>query len=101
MLDMNDIRRQMAEYLAENASHRHSIDAAVMHVVQIAYRKGMADAVRENDNPVDIVIEIDGKRLPVTDAGTDFRTWRRDNLELLAADLTRRMVADAKARQTA
>lgn len=37
----------MAEYLAANAHHRHSLDAAVMHVVQIAYQQGMRDAVRE------------------------------------------------------
>lgn len=44
MLDINEIRRRMAEYLAENASHRHSLDAAVMHVVQIAYQQGIRDA---------------------------------------------------------
>ena len=90
MLDINEIRRQMAEYLAANAAHRHSIDAAVMHVVQIAYQQGMADG---STRAPEIVIAIDGERLPITAAGTDFRTWRRDNLERLAADLTRRMVA--------
>lgn len=43
MLDINDIRAQMADYLATNAAHRHSLDAAVMHVVQIAYQQGMQD----------------------------------------------------------
>lgn len=44
MLDINHIRREMADYLAANASHRHSLDAAVMHVVQLAYQQGMQDA---------------------------------------------------------
>lgn len=44
MLDINKIRAEMATYLAENASHRHSLDSAVMHVVQIAYQQGMHDA---------------------------------------------------------
>lgn len=44
MLDINHIRREMADYLAANACHRHSLDAAVMHVVQLAYQQGIRDA---------------------------------------------------------
>lgn len=43
MLDINNIRKEMADYLSSHASHRHSLDAAVMHVVQLAYRQGMND----------------------------------------------------------
>ena len=43
MLDLNLIRAQFAEYLASNASKRHSLDAALMHVVEQAYQKGMED----------------------------------------------------------
>lgn len=52
MLDINTIRLELAEHLAGTASHRHSLDAAVMHVIEIAYRRGLEDgraeaAVRE------------------------------------------------------
>ena len=40
MLDLNAIRAQFADYLASNASKRHSLDAALMHVVEFAYQKG-------------------------------------------------------------
>jgi hypothetical protein len=45
MLDINKIRGMMADYLSTNAAHRHSIDAAIMHVVEHAYNKGMSDAI--------------------------------------------------------
>ena len=44
MLDLNQVRADFATYLASNANKRHSLDAALMHVVQKAYQKGMADA---------------------------------------------------------
>ncbi len=31
-------------------------------------------------------------RSPVTKGGTDFRTWSRENLELIAADLTNEVI---------
>jgi hypothetical protein len=43
-LDLNEVRAEFAAYLASNANKRHSLDAALMHVVQSAYQKGMADA---------------------------------------------------------
>ncbi len=44
MLDLNQVRADFAQYLASNANKRHSLDAALMHVVQAAYQKGIADA---------------------------------------------------------
>jgi hypothetical protein len=44
MLDLNQVRADFATYLASNANKRHSLDAALMHVVQAAYQKGMSDA---------------------------------------------------------
>lgn len=49
MLDLNQVRADFAEYLASNANKRHSLDAALMHVVERAYQKGMADAVSVPD----------------------------------------------------
>lgn len=46
MLDVNEVRAMFATYLADHASHRHSLDAALMHVVEVAYQRGMADAPR-------------------------------------------------------
>lgn len=46
MLDLNKIRADFAEFLASNASKRHSLDAALMHVVQGAYQKGLSDALQ-------------------------------------------------------
>jgi hypothetical protein len=47
MLDLNAIRAKFAEYLANNANKRHSLDAALMHVVEYAYQRGMQDAKTE------------------------------------------------------
>lgn len=47
MLDINHIRAELARELADTASHRHSLDAAVMHVVEIAYRRGLEDGRAE------------------------------------------------------
>lgn len=44
MLDLNQVRADFAQYLASNANKRHSLDAALMHVVEQAYQKGIADA---------------------------------------------------------
>lgn len=49
MLDLNQVRAEFAEYLASNANKRHSLDAALMHVVEAAYQKGMADAAMPKD----------------------------------------------------
>ena len=46
MLDLNQVRADFANYLASNASKRHSLDAALMHVVQAAYQKGLEDALQ-------------------------------------------------------
>lgn len=45
MLDLNQIRADFADFLASNASKRHSLDAALMFVVQGAYQKGLSDAL--------------------------------------------------------
>lgn len=45
MLDLNQVRADFATFLAGNADKRHSLDAALMHVVEAAYQKGLADAL--------------------------------------------------------
>lgn len=44
MIDINEVRKQFAEYLNQNADRRRSLDSALMHVVELAYLQGMADA---------------------------------------------------------
>lgn len=44
MLDLNRVRAEFADFLADHAGTRHSLDAALMHVVERAYQQGMADA---------------------------------------------------------
>ena len=44
-LDLNIVRADFAAYLGSNASRRHSLDAALMYVVEAAYQKGLADAL--------------------------------------------------------
>lgn len=46
MLDLNQIRADFAAHLARHAATRHSLDAALMHVVESAYQKGLADALQ-------------------------------------------------------
>lgn len=45
MLDLNQVRADFAAFLVDHAGHRHSLDAALMHVVERAYQQGIADAV--------------------------------------------------------
>jgi hypothetical protein len=44
VLDLNQVRANFAEFLASNANRRHSLDAALMHVVERAYQQGIDDA---------------------------------------------------------
>jgi hypothetical protein len=44
-LDLNAVRADFACFLSSHASKRHSLDAALMHVVEAAYQKGLADAL--------------------------------------------------------
>jgi len=45
MLDLNRVRADFAAYLVGHAGKRHSLDAALMHVVERAYQQGLADAM--------------------------------------------------------
>lgn len=45
MLDINRVRSDFAAYLAEHAATRYSLDAALMHVVERAYRQGLEDGL--------------------------------------------------------
>ena len=45
MLDLNQIRADFAAHLGTHANRRHSLDAALMHVVERAYQKGLNDAL--------------------------------------------------------
>ena len=45
MLDINRIRADFASYLQAHAASRHSLDAALMHVVERAYQQGISDAM--------------------------------------------------------
>ena len=45
MLDLNRVRADFADFLADHSGRRHSLDAALMHVVEQAYQQGLADAV--------------------------------------------------------
>jgi hypothetical protein len=58
MLDLNQIRADFAAFLACNANRRHSLDAALMHVVEQAYQQGLEDARRVPEAlamPLDLV----------------------------------------------
>lgn len=46
MLDLNQVRADFAGFLADHAGTRHSLDAALMHVVERAYQQGIEDAGR-------------------------------------------------------
>lgn len=45
MLDLNTIRADFAAFLAANAATKHSLDAALMYVVEMAYQQGMAEGI--------------------------------------------------------
>ena len=42
MLDLNALRKEMARYMAEE-NYRGSIDAALFHVLKLAYNQGVID----------------------------------------------------------
>lgn len=47
MLDLNNAREIFADYLQENAGHRHSLDAALMAACEWSYRAGLRDGTQE------------------------------------------------------
>jgi hypothetical protein len=59
-LDLNQVRADFAGYLAGNASKRHSLDAALMHVVEAAYQKGLTDALQVPAVLRDAIPDLDG-----------------------------------------
>lgn len=48
MLDLNYIRQEFAEHMAENAAQRFSFDAALFHVAKIVYQQGYQDGISNN-----------------------------------------------------
>ena len=49
MLDLNQLRKEMACYMAQENS-RGSLDAALFHVLKMAYAQGLKDGRAENAN---------------------------------------------------
>lgn len=45
MLDLNEARDEMANFLVANAANKHSLDAAFMHALRLAYALGYADGL--------------------------------------------------------
>lgn len=43
MIDINAIRAEFARHIHENAGVRKSLDGALMHVIELAYRAGHED----------------------------------------------------------
>ncbi len=49
MIDLNQIRQEFADFLAKDPT-RWRMDAALAHVVELAYRQGLADAAQTEIN---------------------------------------------------
>ena len=47
MLSLDDIRNEFARFLADNPDARWRMDAALAHVVEIAYQAGIAEGAAE------------------------------------------------------
>jgi hypothetical protein len=75
-LDLNIVRADFAAYLGSNASRRHSLDAALMHVVEAAYQKGLSDAL--------LVPAVLRDAIPNLDAGMAAGNGSADGFELAA-----------------
>lgn len=45
MLNLDDIRNEFARFLADNPDARWRMDAALAHVVKIAYQIGIKDGI--------------------------------------------------------
>ena len=54
MLDLNQIRREFAEFLAQDPT-RFRIDAALAHVVTRAYQQGIQDAQPAGQPPSPVI----------------------------------------------
>lgn len=53
MLALDNIRQEFAKFLSEDPSGRWRMDAALSHVVQIAYQQGIEDGSRQKqDDPI-------------------------------------------------
>ncbi len=53
MLDLNRVRADFATYLVGHAGKRHSLDAALMHVVERAYQQGLADGIESKRDRIE------------------------------------------------
>lgn len=51
MLDLDTIRKEFAEFLLNEPSARWRMDAALAHVVTLAYEKGLEDGKKPEQIP--------------------------------------------------
>ncbi len=54
---LDDMRAEFARFLAESPAARFRMDAALAHVVTLAYQRGLDDgmAAAANPNPQDVI----------------------------------------------
>lgn len=49
MIDLNEVRRVFSEFLATDPEARWRMDAALAHVAEFCYRRGMEDANKQGE----------------------------------------------------
>lgn len=59
MLHLDHLYAAFASHLLAHADHRKSLDAALLHVAELAYRKGYADALLVPDVLTDPLAYLD------------------------------------------
>ena len=53
MLVLDNIRQEFAKFLSEDPSGRWRMDAALSHVVQLAYQQGIEDGKSTSPSPAE------------------------------------------------
>ena len=61
MLVLDNIRQEFAKFLSEDPSGRWRMDAALAHVVMMAYQRGIEDGKKQTE-PVHAALSSVGKR---------------------------------------
>ena len=72
MLQLNDIRHEMAQFMAEHP--RGSLDSALFYAVKLAYSRGFEDGSQSE------VVELRELAKMLYEASTELRTWLLDNI---------------------
>lgn len=95
MLDLNEVRQEFAQHLAQAPTARWRMDSALAHVATMAYAAGAADATGADARPHAVCIDHATSTLTIT---SNLANWQRDTLNRFAAEVYHGFIQHARHR---